>query len=413
MESTPAPRSLRRNQNFRRLWAATGVSHFGSMFGALSLTALVTLDAGAAEMGLLAAATGAPSLLFALVAGVWIDRLPRRRLLVLSDLGRFALLLSVPLAWLLDVMTIEQLYAVAFAVGVLEVVFNLAYRSTLPAIVGRGELIEANSRLQMSESVVESASPAVGGALVQAAGGPAAVLVDGLTFLGSGLLVAGIRGPDEAGAADGRGSLLREAGAGLTALWRQPILRAFAATAATMSLSGGFFAALYGIWVVRELGFSPLAYGILVGAGGIGSFLGAALAGRAVEALGPGPAMVLSRLLSGLLALLAPLAGGPDWLAFALLLAHQFAGDGLWVVYDINAMSLRQSVTPDAQLGRVNACFLLLGDGLHPLSAIAAGALALAIGVQTALLLGAIGMTLAVVWLLPSPVPWIKAREGS
>ena len=83
------------------------------------------------------------------------------------------------------------------------------------------------------------------------------------------------------------------------------------------------------------------------------------------------------------------------------------------MVYDINAMSLRQSVTPDAQLGRVNACFLLLGDGLHPLSAIAAGALALAIGVQTALLLGAIGMTLAVVWFLPSPVPGIKSREGS
>lgn len=410
MDATPQRTSLWRNRDFLKLWGATSVSHFGSMFGALSLTALLTLDASAAEMGLLAALTGAPALLFSLVAGVWTDRLPRIRLLVTADVGRFALLLTVPLAWWLDSLRIEQIYAVAFLASTLEVVFNLSYRSALPRLVGRGELIDANSKLQMSESVAESASPAVGGALVQAVSGPFAVLCDALTFLMSGVLVGSIR-RDDAAAAGERRPLFEEAIKGLGAVFRQPALRAFAATATTMSLSGGFFAALYGVWVVRELGFSPLAYGLLVGAGGAGSFAGAAIVRPLARRFGLGPSMTVARLVSGLLAFLTPLAGGPQWLAFAMLFSHQLFGDCLWVVYEINATSLRQTVTQDEQLGRVNALFLLLSEGLHPISAVAAGLLAVAIGVQWALLTGAAGMCLAVLWLLASPVPGIRGEE--
>jgi predicted MFS family arabinose efflux permease len=411
MDTTPLRTTLWRNIGFLKLWGATSVSHVGSMLGALSLTALLTLDASAAEMGVLAAATGAPVLLFSLVAGVWIDRLPRRRLLVLADIGRFVLLLTVPAAWALDSLRIEQLYVVAFLVSALGVVFDLSYRSALPGLVGRGELIEANSKLQMSESVAESASPALGGALVQAVSGPFAVLCDALSFLISGFLVGTIKG-EGAVIPTERESLFKEAREGLRAVWRSSILRAFAGTAATMSLSGGFFAALYGVWVIRELEFSPLAYGALVGAGGVGSFLGVALVGPAARRLGLGPAMTLARLLSGFLALLIPLAGGPDCLAFSLLLTHQLFGDGLWVMYEINATSLRQAVTPDAQLGRVNASFLLLGEGLHPMSALVAGILAVVVGVQAALFIGAIGMCAAVLWLLASPVPSIRSTTA-
>jgi predicted MFS family arabinose efflux permease len=410
MDGAAGKASLWRNRDFTRLWGATSISHVGSMLGALSLTALITLDASAAEMGALAAATGLPVLLLSLVAGVWIDRLSRLRLMVAADLGRFVLLLTVPLAWALDSLRIEQLYAVAFLTSSLEVVFNLSYRSALPSIVGRGDLVDANSKLQMSESVAESGAPALGGALVQAVSGPFAVFCDALTFLASGALVQSVRRADVA-TVSGEGSLLDDALDGLGAVFRQPILRAFAGVAATMSLSGGFFAALYGVWVIQELGFSPLAYGVLVGAGGVGSFLGAAVVGPVAHRFGLGPSMTFARLISGLLALLTPLAGGPDWLAFAMLFCHQFFGDGLWVVYEIDATSLRQAVTPDQQLGRVNSAFLLLGEGLHPLSAIVAGILAVAIGVQWALLLGAIGMCAAVLWLLASPVPSIRTHE--
>jgi predicted MFS family arabinose efflux permease len=411
VDEAGSKQNLWRNRDFARLWGAASVSQLGSMLGALSLTALLTLDATAFEMGVLAAATGAPVLLFALIAGVWTDRLPRLRLMVAADLGRFALLLTVPAAWLFDSLRIEQLYAVAFLTSALEVVFNLSSRSALPAIVGRGELVDANSKLQMSESVAESGAPALGGALVQAAGGPFAVFCDALTFLVSGALVRSVRHADVVTPAP-NGTLLGDAVDGLGAVLRQPVLRAFAGTAATMSLSGGFFAALYGVWVVTELGFSPLAYGVLVGAGGAGSFLGAAVVGRLAGRYGLGPSMTLARLASGVLALFVPLAGGPDWLVFAMLFGHQLFGDGLWVVYDISATSLRQSVTPDGQLGRVNAAFLLLSEGLHPLSAIVAGLLAVAIGVQWALLVGAVGMCAAVLWLLASPVPRITSIEA-
>ena len=163
------------------------------------------------------------------------------------------------------------------------------------------------------------------------------------------------------------------------------------------------------MWVVQELGFSPLAYGVLVGAGGVGSFAGATLVGPLSRRYGLGPAMVGARLLSGLLALLTPLAGGPVELAFVLLFAHQLLGDGLWVVYEINALSLRQAVTPDRQLGRVNAAFLMLGEGWLPAGTIAAGLIATSFGVHTAIWVGAIGQALAVVWLLASPAPSMRS----
>src|SRR5262245_9017050 len=160
------------------------------MLGALELTALLFLDASPAEMGLLSAAGSLPVLLFSLFAGVWVDRLPHKAVMVAADLGRFALLLSVPATALADALTMAQLYAVAFGAGCLTVMFDLAYRSVLPSLVPLSNLVDANSRLQMSESVAESISPAAGGAIVQAAGGPAAVLVDALTFLASGLFVS-------------------------------------------------------------------------------------------------------------------------------------------------------------------------------------------------------------------------------
>jgi len=381
--------SLWRHTEFLKLWGATSVSHIGSMFGALSLTALLTLDASPAQMSLLAVCATLPVLLFSLAAGVWIDRLPRRPLLIVSDLGRFALLATVPTAALLDALTMGQVYGVAFGVSLLEVVFNLSYRSLLPGLVGRDELVEANSKL--------------GGAIVQVASSPFAVLLDALTFLVSGLLLTSIKRAPEQTDREARRPLRQEALEGLMTVVRHPVLRAFALTSATVYAFGGFFVALYPVWVVQELGLSPIALGVLIGAGGVGSIAGAALVGPMSRRYGVGPAMTGARLTSGLLGLLTPLAGGPRELAFALLFAHQLLGDGFWVIYDVNALSLRQAVTPDRQLGRVNAAFLLLGEGWLPVGAIAAGIIATAFGVQAAMFVAATGMAFAVVWLLLSP----------
>jgi MFS family permease len=400
------------NGDFVRLWTAQSVSQLGSMMGALSLTALVYLDASASQMGLLAAAAGLPVLLFALFAGVWIDRVPRRPLLIASDLGRAALLATVPLAAVFGDLSIEQLMVVAFLVGVLELAFAVAQRSYLPSLVAKEELIEANSRMQASESAMEVGGPAVGGMLVQALSGPAAVAIDAATFVGSAVALATMRSK-EAPPAPGTGpSLLRDAMEGLRAVRGHELLRPVAVATVCFGFFGGFWHSLYTLFGVRELGLSPAAVGVTIGAGGLGSLAGAVIAGRLARRIGLGGAMALSRVAMAPTGFVIALAGGPMWLAFATLILAQLLGDVFWGVYDIASVSLRQSVTPDRLLGRVNASFYLLGAGVLPIGALAAGWLAEAIGARETLLVASCGGLVGDAWLVLSPVRRFRGDEA-
>jgi predicted MFS family arabinose efflux permease len=399
------------NRNFLTLWAATTISQFGTMLGALMLTALLYLDASPAQMGLLTAAMSAPVLLLALIAGVWVDRLPRRRVMIVADFGRFALLMSVPVAALAGRLHIEHLYVVAFAVGSLDVAFRLAYRSVLPQIAPPEQLIEANSKLEMSDAAARSISPALGGGIVQAAGGPAAVMVDGLSFLLSGIVVSRIKAPERE-RAEAERSALREALDGIRAVVGQPVLRAIFGMVTSYSFFGGFFLTVYGIWVLRELDLSALALGILTGAGGAGSLIGASIAGRLSRRLGIGPAMISSYYLAAALTLLIPLSAELPEAAFGLLLFEALAGDSLWIIHNVNEISLRQSITPEPQLGRVNATMLLANSGLRPAGALAAGLVATALGLQETLLIAVAGINLAGLWLVFSPLRQVKSATA-
>jgi predicted MFS family arabinose efflux permease len=395
-------RALARQPDFARLWAGQTVSAFGTMFGALSLTALVYLHASPVQLGLLAMAQGLPVLLFALYAGVWIDRLPLRPVLIAADLGRAVVLLTVPAAALFGALRVEHLYAVAFVFGLLELAFEIAYRSYLPALVPPEEVLAANARLSASESVAEIGSPAVGGALVQTVGGPLTVLIDGLTFVWSAACVALIRREDRpARRADGR-TMLREAIDGLRAVLHDRILRALVATNGTSRFFGGFFQALYALFLIRTLGFSPLLVGITVGAGGLGSLCGSFFAGPMTRRLGVGGTLILSKLQP--VGLLIPLAGGPKELAFAMIVIAQLAGDPFWATYEITSVSLRQAITPSRMLGRVTSSMHVVQAGLLPAGALAAGLLAEAIGVRETLWLAVAGGMLSAVWLILSPV---------
>ncbi len=403
---------LSKNRDFRTLWMATTVSQFGTALGALALTALVSLRASPAEMGVLTAAASTPVLLFALAGGVWVDRLPRRQLMVFADIGRFALLLTVPAVALTDGLRMEQIYAVAFAAGSLDVLFNLAYRSVLPGVVPLADLVDANSKLQISDAVAQTLSPAAGGAIVQAASGPAAVFVDAASFLASGLVVSRMRRASLSSQPQ-RDSALRESVEGLRAVVGQPALRAIFGMVVSFSFFGGFLVALYGVWVIRELGFSALALGLLSGAGGIGSLLGAGLAGPLTRRFGFGPCITRTYFLAAAALLVIPLAGGPFWLAFGVLLFDQLFGDVLWIVHNVSALSLRQALAPGHQLGRVNATFLLAGQGLRPVGALVAGALASAVGVREALFVAVAGINAAGLWLYLSPVGRIKSASAA
>jgi MFS family permease len=400
---------LTRNADFVKLWTGQTVSAFGTMFGALGLTALVYLHARPSQMGLLAAAEGIPVLLFTLFAGVWVDRLRRRPIMIGADVGRALLLATVPAAAAFGELRIEQLYVVAFFTGILSLSFDLSYRSYLPSVVEPGQILLANGRLQASESIAEVGSPAAGAAIVQVAGGPVAVLVDALTFAVSAVSVALIRRPEaRREPSRQRASMLVDVVEGLRAVWRDHILRALLLTGGISRFFGGFYGGLYALFLIRTLGLSPLAMGITIGVGGIGSLGGALLTGAMTKRLGFGGAVLASKFATTVLSLPLVLATGGPEVAFAMIVGAQLLGDPNWASYEITTTTLRQTATPQRLLGRVNSTTHLVQAGLQPCGAVVAGVLAEAIGVREALFVAFGAGSLSLVPLLLSPIPKLR-----
>lgn len=402
-------RSFFINRQFGLLWSGQTVSEFGSRITreGLPLAANLTLKASPLQMGLLAAIGSLPVLLVALFAGVWVDRLRRRPLLIVADLSRAVLLLSIPLAAFLGLLRMEQLYLVAALAGALTVMFEVANQSFLPALVAKEEIVEANSKLSASSSLAEIGGPALTGVLVQAITAPFAILFDALSFLVSALCVGLLRGAEDglrSAPAHERQNVWREMRVGMNLLLGHPVLRAITLSASTMSFFGGAFAALYGLFVIRELGVAPALYGALVTMGGIGALAGALVAAPLVRRVGLGRTLLGAMLLSRGVALLTPLASGPPIVAIAMLMTGQLVGDFGMEVYLINEVSLRQSIIPGHLLGRVSASVQFLTEGMVPLGAILAGLLAGMIGIRATLLLAtSLSFVLSSAWMLCSP----------
>lgn len=396
---------LWRDHDFMRLWTGQTISKFGSQIGdgALQFAAILVLGATPVQLGLLAAARTAPVLLFGLLAGVWVDRLRRRPILIAADLGRGLLLCSIPAAALLGALRMEQLYIVAVLVSLLSLFFDVAYQSYLPALVRREQLVEGNSKLSISDSVAEIAGPPLGGALVQLISAPLAVLVDALSFLASALALALIRVREPGPPPARRQHIWRDIVEGLRVALGTPVLRALLGSAVTISLAGGVVGALYNLYAIQELGLSPAAVGLVIGVGGLSALVGGLVAERAARRFGVGRAIVGGLALGGGAQMLILLARGPVALNLALLLLAQAADIGL-AVYFINEVSLRQTITPDRLLGRVNASagFLMAGAGL--IGALLGGALGQAAGLRVTMAAGLVGMLLSSLWLVFSPV---------
>ncbi|HMN60295.1 MAG TPA: MFS transporter, partial [Anaerolinea sp.] len=286
---------LWKNADFLRLWSGQTISVFGSMIGgtAMSFTAILALNASPFQMGVLHAMELLPAFLIGLLAGAWVDRVHRRPLLIAADIGRALVLASVPLAALLGVLRIQQLYLVTLAVSVLGILFNIAYRSYLPALVGKADLLEGNSKLSASASVSEFAGFSLGGWLVQIFTAPIAVLVDAVSFVISAFSITLIRAPEPAIEPAEQPSLRQEILEGLRAVWRQPLLRASAAVVLVQGLASGIYGSLVVLYMSRGLGFSPGILSMFWAVGGVSSFIGASLAARFTRRLGVGRAMVV------------------------------------------------------------------------------------------------------------------------
>jgi MFS family permease len=397
--------------DFLKLWAGQSVSVVGDQIGALALplVAVLVLDASAAQMGLLTAMVWAPHLLLSLGVGLYVDRrAQRRRIMIVADLGRAAALASVPVAYWLDALTIEHLFAVAFAVGALSVFFDIAWATFFMRLVPREDVVEANAKLSVSRSLSFVAGPPAAGGLVQLLGAPVTVLADALSFLGSALFLGRIRTVEPPLPPTGGESVRTRLADGFRFLFGHPLLRASLGCFATINFFNFAFHAIVVLFMARDLGLSAGAIGVILGAGAVGGLAGAAVAPPLGRRLGMGPALMLGAVLFPAPLVLFPLAAGPEPLVWAMLVTGEFlAGAGVMIL-DIHGNSIGLLLTPEEMRPRVAATFRFVNYGVRPLGALGGGLLAEAIGLRPALLIVAVGAVLGVLWLVASPTPRLR-----
>jgi MFS family permease len=402
-DNGPTQRPIFINRAFGLLWSGQTISTLGSHITdtCIPLIAILLLGAQPVQIGLLVALSALPNLLFSLLIGVWVDRLPQRPLMLLTDLARALLLISLPIAALSGQLHMEQLYLVTVLLSSCTICFNTAYQTFLPQIIESDQLIAGNSKLGTSGSLAEMGGPPLAGGLIQLLGAPLAVLFDALSFLLSALSIAMIRPHDIQRLVPVKTSVSvwQEIHEGLVALFSHRLLRTLAIYNTVRTFFGGAFAALYTLYIIRELGFTPLCYGILIALGGVGALLGSLAMPRLTRRFGTKKMLVYGALLHGVLALLTPLAAGPAALTLAMLGISQLIGDIGFELYALNEISLRQINLPISVQGRVNAVIAFLVDGIAPLGTLLAGLVSEYLGVRMTLLSGATAMLLITIWL--------------
>jgi len=408
-------RSLWQHQDFRKLWIGQTVSELGSVVTrtAVPLVALLVLGAGPWELAVLVIVSSTGVLLVGLIAGAWVDRLRRRPLLIWDDLIRAALLLSIPVAFALGALRMEQLYVVMFLESCLGALFDAAYPAYVPTLIGRDRLVEGNSRLATSSSIAEIGGPGFAGALVQIVSAPFAILVDAVSFVVSAATLLMIRAPESPRPARETATrITHEIVEGLRTVRRHAIVFPLAARSVPAHVFGAFYGVLYSLYLLRELHLNPLLLGIVISAGGVGSLVGSLFASRVVTALGIGRALVGTAIAASMLGVLTPLAQGPVALATLMVFLPQLIGDGLQTIEGVAERSLIQGVIPDRILGRVNATLDVVAHGIgYPLGALVAAFVAEQIGVRGAIAIGWAGMALSILWVVFSPVPGLRAAS--
>ncbi len=413
------PPSLNRHRDFNKLWLGQGISAFGTEITtlALPLTAILILDASATQIGVMSALRELAFLGPLLFFGVLVDRMRRRPLMIGTDLARAFVIGLVPVLAFLDSLTMMVMYLVAFTVGCLSVIFDLAYRSYLPSIVSREQLMAGNSRLQATDSLSQIAGPGLAGLLVQALRAPFALVIDAISFVASAIAIALVKTPEppvERSAEDiGRGwrGVFSDIGNGMRITVRHPVVRALAGNSATFNFFSMLMLTLFVLYATREFGITPAALGFIFAAFGVGGLIGAVTMGRLLKVLGYGRLLIVAYLLAVVPIVAIPFVdGSPTTAAILFGVIHFVVGYGI-VSSNIAEMTMRQMVIPQHILGRVNASFRFLIGGLVPISALVAGLLGDSIGLRATLFITAVGIPLSLLWLIFSPIPKLRTVQ--
>ncbi|HET8569489.1 MAG TPA: MFS transporter [Candidatus Limnocylindria bacterium] len=401
--------TLSRDRDFLVFWAGRAVSDLGDQITlvALPLTAIATLQATPAQVGILTALSLLPGLVLSLHAGVWIDRVRRRPVLIGCAIASAVLLSWIPVAYLLGVLAIEQLYIVAFATGTLTVLSLVARQSYLPSVVGRDRLVEANGRLLSTQSMAEVAGPGISGILVQILTAPLPIVLDALSFVVSAATLGIIRRPEPPARATRR-PVLAEIREGFAALFGHPVLRALVLSAALLLVAAGAQNAVFILFMARELSLEPAAIGVILAARSIGAVVGSISAGPVAQRFGLGPSILAAVLFAGITFVGRGLAGGPTAFAVLTLVGVQIWGGITYAIYSVNGPSLRQALTPDHLLGRVNATYRFAAWGVAPIGALAGGLIAQAFDARTALLAAGAWTIVPIAYVALSPLRSVR-----
>ena len=401
--------SLWRHADFLRLWAAQAISAYGSRITrtVLPIIAVTMLDQPESIVGLLMATQLAPGVVLALFAGGYIDRGDKRRILIAADLIRAVAVASLPLGWMLGLLSMVHVLVVGAIVGAASALFAITDNAYLPVLIGKGHLAEGNAKIESTEAIAEITGPASAGALIAALGAPMAVAIDAATYVWSAVMLGQIKvrevphveaPPSGSQSAWIRGGDLR---VGMRAVFRHPIVRPIVISHMVWSLSGGFFVALYTPFCLRVLGLSETVFGVVIAMGGIGSLAGALLSRGFVRSFGLGRTLVITSALSLACALFIPLADGSFVVIVSFLVAHQLLSDGFSVAFVIQAVTLRQTVLRKDVLGRANAAIHVCTASLLPIGALVAGFLAELAGTRNAVWIGVLIGLVAPLLLLP------------
>lgn len=410
---TSQSKNLWQNRDFLKLWSAQTTSVFGTQIASLAypLTAILVLQASSFEMGVLRAIGSASAFLVGFFAGVVVDRISRKPLLIFSDLGRAFLAFLIPIAAFSGILRIEYLYIISFFAGALNITSEVAAMAFLPSVVKKENLVEGNSKFATTESVATIAGPGLSGILVQILTAPVTIIIDAVSFVFSAFFVWQIKTPEmKISAQEKRRGVWSEILEGLSFVYKNPVLRPLAEGIALHFLFMLMISTIFTLYALQELKIEPFLLGVIFSALGGGLLLGALVVKNVTKRFGQGKTMVFAALLNAFACLLIPAAGG-EWAIFILIAAHILLAFGLQL-HGINLMSLRQSITPDNLQGRMNGSFRFVNVLMMMFGALIAGFLGEWIGLRATLFIGAVGMFLPFLRLFFSPLRNLEEQSS-
>ncbi len=404
-----------RQPQFRRFWTGESISMVGSSVTdfALPLVAVITLHASPGQMGVMRALGGAPGIFLGLLAGVWVDRVSRQRLLIALDLVAAALIASVPISYALGTLSLGHLYLLSIAFGIVGPFMWPAWNAFLPSVVEPHLLFDANSKMVFSFSASAVGGPGLGGILVQTLGAPWALLFDAGSFVvGSSVLATVKPRPVERSAAEEPGSLLHRIGDGLRLTFLDPIQRAVVIPRAILDFFDALSTTIIAIYIIRVVGLTPALMGLAFALSSLGFVAGSVVAPRIERRLGVGGAIVLGLLLVGASPYTMVIANRslPDWVNVAFFALPGLIGGFGGVIQHIGLQAIRQSITPERLVGRVYASAGVVSRVMWVIGALLGGLLGEHLGLRATVAVAAVGYGIPFLYALSSPLRTASTR---